>query len=87
MSDQIMTSSGQMYSKKVSLLSQQGSNVKVKVKKKNGKPPSATSQDSFVFCQIPPVDTIPTSTAIAKPTSGVDEPRPSVISRPATYTP
>ena len=37
MSDQIMTSSGQMYSKKVSLLSQQGSNVKVKVKKKNGK--------------------------------------------------
>jgi len=42
MSDQIMTSSGQMYSKKVSLLSQQGSNVivkatQVKVKKKNGK--------------------------------------------------
>ena len=37
MSDQIMTSSGQMYSKKVSLLSQQGYNVKVKVKKKNGK--------------------------------------------------
>jgi hypothetical protein len=37
MSDQIMTSSGQMYSKKVSLLSQQGSNVKIKVKKKNGK--------------------------------------------------
>ena len=37
MSDQIMTSSGQMYSKKVSLLSQQGSNVKVKVKKKHGK--------------------------------------------------
>jgi hypothetical protein len=43
MSDQIMTASGQMYSKKVSLLSQQGSNAtqsvkpKVKVKKKNGK--------------------------------------------------
>ena len=38
MSDQIMTASGQMYSKKVSLLSQQGSNVKVKInKKKNGK--------------------------------------------------
>jgi hypothetical protein len=36
MSDQIMTASGQMYSKKVSLLSQQGSNVKVKIKK-NGK--------------------------------------------------
>ena len=31
-----MTASGQMYSKKVSLLSQQGSNVKVKIKK-NGK--------------------------------------------------
>jgi hypothetical protein len=37
MSNQIMTAAGQMYSKKVSLLSQQGSNVKVKVKKKNGK--------------------------------------------------
>jgi hypothetical protein len=38
MSNQIMTASGQMYSKKVSLLSQQGSNVKVKItKKKNGK--------------------------------------------------
>jgi hypothetical protein len=43
MSDQIMTASGQMYSKKVSLLSQQGvnatqgSNVKIKLKKKNGK--------------------------------------------------
>jgi len=43
MSNQIMTASGQMYSKKVSLLSQQGvnatqgSNVKVKLKKKNGK--------------------------------------------------
>jgi hypothetical protein len=43
MSDQIMTASGQIYSKKVSLLSQQGvnatqgSNVKVKLKKKNGK--------------------------------------------------
>ena len=38
MSDQIMTASGQMYSKKVSLLSQQGSNVKIKInKKKNGK--------------------------------------------------
>ena len=37
MSDQIMTAFGQMYSKKVSLLSQQGSNVKVKLKKKNGK--------------------------------------------------
>jgi hypothetical protein len=33
-----MTASGQMYSKKVSLLSQQGSNVKIKInKKKNGK--------------------------------------------------
>ena len=43
MSNQIMTASGQMYSKKVSLLSQQGSNatqgskVKIKLKKKNGK--------------------------------------------------
>ena len=42
MSNQIMTASGQMYSKKVSLLSQQGSNVKVKatqvkLKKNNGK--------------------------------------------------
>ena len=38
MSNQIMTASGQMYSKKVSLLSQQGSNVKIKInKKKNGK--------------------------------------------------
>ena len=43
MSDKIMTASGQMYSKKVSLLSQQGvnatqgSNVKIKLKKKNGK--------------------------------------------------
>jgi hypothetical protein len=43
MSDQIMTASGQMYSKKVSLLSQQGvnatqgSNIKIKLKKKNGK--------------------------------------------------
>ena len=38
MSNQIMTASGQMYSKKVSLLSQQGSNIKVKItKKKNGK--------------------------------------------------
>jgi len=37
MSNQIMTTSGQMYSKKVSLLSQQGSNVKIKLKKKNGK--------------------------------------------------
>jgi hypothetical protein len=36
MSDQIMTSSGQMYSKKVSLLSQQGIKAKVKIKK-NGK--------------------------------------------------
>ena len=35
MSDQIMTASGQMYSKKVSLLSQQG--IKAKVKIKNGK--------------------------------------------------
>jgi hypothetical protein len=37
MSNQIMTASGQMYSKKVSLLSQQGSKVKIKLKKKNGK--------------------------------------------------
>jgi ABC-type oligopeptide transport system substrate-binding subunit len=43
MSDQIMTASGQIYSKKVSLLSQQGVNatqgskVKIKLKKKNGK--------------------------------------------------
>ena len=37
MSNQIMTASGHMYSKKVSLLSQQGSNVKIKLKKKNGK--------------------------------------------------
>ena len=37
MSNQIMTASGQMYNKKVSLLSQQGSNVKIKLKKKNGK--------------------------------------------------
>ena len=37
MSNQIMTASGQMYTKKVSLLSQQGSNVKIKLKKKNGK--------------------------------------------------
>jgi len=43
MSDQIMTASGQMYSKKVSLLSQQGSNAtqsvkpKIKLNKKNGK--------------------------------------------------
>jgi hypothetical protein len=37
MSNQIMTTSGQMYSKKVSLLSQQGSKVKIKLKKKNGK--------------------------------------------------
>lgn len=36
MSDQIMTSYGQMYSKKVSLLSQQGIKAKVKIKK-NGK--------------------------------------------------
>ena len=35
MSNQIMTASGQMYSKKVSLLSQQG--IKAKVKIKNGK--------------------------------------------------
>ena len=38
MSDQIMTASGQMYSKKVSLLSQQGIKAKVKIKK-NGKKP------------------------------------------------
>ncbi len=31
MSDQIMTASGQMYSKKVSLLSQQGIKAKVKI--------------------------------------------------------
>ena len=37
MSNQIMTASGQMYSKKESLISQQGSNVKIKLKKKNGK--------------------------------------------------
>ena len=37
MSDQIMTASGQMYSKKVSLLSQQGSKVKIKLKKKTKK--------------------------------------------------
>jgi hypothetical protein len=37
MSNQIMTASDQMYSKKVSLLSQQGSKVKIKLKKKNGK--------------------------------------------------
>ena len=43
MSNQIMTASGQMYSKKVSLLSQQGVNAtqsvkpKIKLKKKNGK--------------------------------------------------
>jgi hypothetical protein len=37
MSNQIMTASGQMYSKKVSLLSQQGSKVKIKLKKNNGK--------------------------------------------------
>ena len=37
MSNQIMTASGQMYSKKVSLLSQQGIKAKVKLKKKNGK--------------------------------------------------
>ena len=36
MSDQIMTASGQMYIKKVSLLSQQGIKAKVKIKK-NGK--------------------------------------------------
>ena len=36
MSDQIMTASGQIYSKKVSLLSQQGIKAKVKIKK-NGK--------------------------------------------------
>jgi hypothetical protein len=36
MSDQIMTASGQMYSKKVSLLSQQGIKAKVNIKK-NGK--------------------------------------------------
>jgi hypothetical protein len=36
MSNQIMTASGQMYSKKVSLLSQQGIKAKVKIKK-NGK--------------------------------------------------
>ena len=36
MSDQIMTASGQMYSKKVSLLSQQGIKAKIKIKK-NGK--------------------------------------------------
>jgi hypothetical protein len=37
MSNQIMTAAGQIYSKKVSLLSQQGSNIKIKLKKKNGK--------------------------------------------------
>jgi hypothetical protein len=36
MSNQIMTAAGQMYSKKVSLLSQQGIKAKVKIKK-NGK--------------------------------------------------
>ena len=39
MSDQIMTSSGQMYSKKVSLLSQQGIKAKVKIKKNGKKAP------------------------------------------------
>ena len=38
MSDQISTMFGQSYSKKKpTLLSQQGSNVKIKLKKKNGK--------------------------------------------------
>ena len=37
MSDQIMTASGQMYSKKVSLLSQQGIKSKVKIKKNGNK--------------------------------------------------
>ena len=37
MSDQIMTASGQIYSKKVCLLSQQVSNVILKLKKKNSK--------------------------------------------------
>jgi hypothetical protein len=37
MSNDIGTMFSQAYSKKVSLLSQQGSNVKIKLKKKNGK--------------------------------------------------
>jgi hypothetical protein len=37
MSNDIGTMFSQAYSKKVSLLSQQGSNVKIKIKKKNGK--------------------------------------------------
>ena len=38
MSDQITTMFGQSYSKKKpTLLSQQGSNIKIKLKKKNGK--------------------------------------------------
>jgi len=38
MSDQISTMFGQAYSKKKpTLLSQQGSNIKIKLKKKNGK--------------------------------------------------
>ena len=38
MSDQISTMFGQSYSKKkLSLLAQQGSNIKIKLKKKNGK--------------------------------------------------
>jgi hypothetical protein len=38
MSDQISTMFGQSYSKKKpTLLSQQGSNIKIKLKKKNGK--------------------------------------------------
>jgi hypothetical protein len=37
MSDQIMTASGQIYSKKISLLAQQGVKAKVKIKKNNKK--------------------------------------------------
>jgi hypothetical protein len=39
MSNQIMTAAGQMYSKKVSLLSQQGIKAKVKIKKNGKKAP------------------------------------------------
>jgi len=39
MSNQIMTAAGQMYSKKVSLLSQQGIKAKAKIKKNGKKAP------------------------------------------------
>jgi len=57
--------------------------------KKNGIPPIAISNATDVFCHTADEDTIPRSTAMARPRDGLSlvgpklSPRPSVISRPA----